>query len=339
MNRPNLNPAQQEVLDLLGAPKDKRPRFKPTLAAELNTFLDTSIKELLAEAETEIAERTTDTGDSTTDISKPAVKSRTQIALGSIPTKNDPLVLTKHKLAQLNGCQLSYIDDLAEPFAWKPATARGTIIHKAIELSFRLKDKSPVELAAVTMAHIQENDPYYDALAQMLNNLTEVEHAELENDVANAISAFIDGFPPIRHNPQWNPTIEMRHRNLLADGRIQMRGKTDLTLGRSDPEISQRVIIDIKTGRYRDVHIQDLRFYGLCETLRYGVAPRIYGTFYLDESRLYVEHTSEEQLAATARQVVDSVATHLELVLNPDSVMCFDPESCYRCRTNQDYDQ
>lgn len=325
MNRSKLNPAQIRVLDQLGSQKHERPTNRADLARDLTDLLESSIRELSEQAHSELAELGHD----------PTRARATELpysAVGPVPNTKEPLVVTKHKLSQLTGCQIGYITDLSTPFSWTVPTARGTIIHKAIELSFRQPNMLPVNLAAAVLDHLKANDPAYDSLSAMLHNLDIITSSELENSVCNAINAYREGFPPISGQANWFPIIEGRSRVQLCDRIVTLVGKADLTLGSPDANISQRVIIDFKTGSRRATHLSDLRFYSLIETLRLGVAPRLHATYYLEESRLESEQVTEELLTATARAVVDAVAEHLNLVIDPESATCIDPTQCYMCK-------
>ena len=109
-----------------------------------------------------------------------------------------------------------------------------------------------------------------------LAGLTEglVERAELRSDSLDAFTKFVECFPPLK--PKWRPVTESRLRAELCDGRLILAGKSDLTLGAADGLRAGKVIIDFKTGGFAPVHLDDLRFYALIETLR--MARQVGGT-------------------------------------------------------------
>ena len=55
--------------------------------------------------------------------------------VASAYTPADPLWVSKHTLAMVHGCETHYVDAERRPFTWTVAAARGTVAHKAIELS------------------------------------------------------------------------------------------------------------------------------------------------------------------------------------------------------------
>ena len=100
-----LNPAQQEVLAELGAPKEQRPRFDAMLRHELQRALEDGLEPMLPMLDRE----------------------------GEKP--GDSMFVSKYALGQVLGCERKFVFEQAEPFEWKVPIARGTIAHKAIELS------------------------------------------------------------------------------------------------------------------------------------------------------------------------------------------------------------
>ena len=94
------NPAQAEVLAALGARPHERPEFDPRLRAELREGLERRLAP--------VAERLPD---------------------------GQTLWVSKHLLSSVHGCEGLFLANDEEDFAWTPQTARGTVAHKAIELS------------------------------------------------------------------------------------------------------------------------------------------------------------------------------------------------------------
>jgi hypothetical protein len=86
---PDLNPAQQAVLDQLGATVDERPEFAEDLRHHLRSALETAVEP----------------------------------HLDGLPTGED-LFVHKHRLAQVHGCETNFLAGEAEDFEWKVPTAR-----------------------------------------------------------------------------------------------------------------------------------------------------------------------------------------------------------------------
>ena len=118
-----LTAAQQALVALLG-----RPEQPPTFAAGLG-------EELQAELEDELA------------------------PVASVYTPADPLWVSKHALAMVHGCEAHYVDAERRPFTWTVAAARGTVAHKAIELSVHWRGEAPpMDLVDEAIARLIQAD-------------------------------------------------------------------------------------------------------------------------------------------------------------------------------------
>lgn len=271
-----LNEAQQRVVSDLGATAEHRPTFPDGLAVGLRAKLSDGLSDAA-------------------------------LRLG-----NDNLYVTKYLLSQVLGCEPRHLHEHQAPFEWSVPVARGTVAHKAIELSvnWRTTPLAPelVDHAISSLAH--DGSPISD----YLTHLPEAERAQLRSEAANATQAFLEGFPPLRSNPQWKPAVEVRGRYEAVTDRITLSGKVDLSLGGPAGDRSGRVFIDLKTGRRSRNHVDDLRFYALVETVRFGTPPRALASYYLDESRLVVEQVTADVLWSAVARTVDAINTHLALV-------------------------
>ena len=263
-NQPN--PAQAEVLEALGARPHERPEFDPRLRAEL--------REELQERLAPVAAR--------------------------VPAA-EVLWVSKHLLSSVHGCEGLFLAQEAEEFAWSPQTARGTVAHKAIELSVSWRgDPSAGELVDEAIARLIAGN---DRLADYLGGLGEGERAELHGEAVERTAMFLECFP--RLEARWRPVAESRLRADLNDDRIVLSGKVDLTVGRPEGMRAGKVLIDLKTGGFAPTHRDDLRFYALIEALRLGVPPRLLATYYLDGGRLQGEIVTEALLHSALERVVD----------------------------------
>jgi hypothetical protein len=119
----------------------------------------------------------------------------------------------------------------------------------------------------------------------------------------------------------------------LCDGRIELRGRVDLALGTPEGNRANVFIVDFKTGRENDHHIQDARFYALVETLARGTPPYRVATYYLDSGTYRKEDVTPDVLAVAVRRTVDGArAMHIvqteparELDLRPNPLCRFCP--------------
>ncbi len=154
-----LSPAQQDVVDLLGASADDRPTFDPALRHRLRAGLEAG----LAPHTERVDER---------------------------------LFLNKHLLAQVHGCEARFVAEQQEDFAWTVPTARGAVAHKAIELSVHLRgEQTPMDLVDEAFARLQQTD---QSIADWLVTVPDVEGAELRAAATDRVSKFLECWPPLR---------------------------------------------------------------------------------------------------------------------------------------------
>lgn len=289
-----LNEAQQRVLDELGASAAHRPTFADGLAAGLRERLTLGLGQAAGQLE-----------------------------------DDESIYINKYLLSQVLSCEARHLHELAQPFEWSVPLARGTVAHKAIELSVHWRTVPVANELVDEALGALTNDG--SPIAEYLGHLPEAERAQLRSEAANATQAFLDGWPPLRSNPQWRPAVEVRGRYELLNSRIILSGKVDLSLGGPSGDRSGRVFIDLKTGRRSRTHTDDLRYYALIETVRYGTPPRALASYYLDESRLSVETTTQDLLWAAAERVIGGVERHLELIEGHDDPVYRPSLACRWC--------
>jgi len=269
-----LNPAQAEVLAALGARPHERPQFDPRLRDQLRA---------------ELTERLTPIAD-------------------RLPA-GESLWVSKHLLTTVHGCEGLFLAREDEEFAWSPASARGVVSHKAIELSVSWRgEATPGTLVDEGIARLVQGG---DRIATYLGALGEGERAELRGEAVERVSMFQECFPPLE--ARWRPVPESRLRSDLCNDRVILSGKVDLTVGRADGLRAGKVLIDLKTGGFAPAHVDDLRFYALIETLRLGVPPRLLASYYLDGGRLHDEPVTEALLRTALERVVHGVEAAVEL--------------------------
>jgi len=263
-----LNPAQQAVLDELGASADERPEFPDDLRHHLRSALETAVEP----------------------------------HLDMLPDGED-LYVNKHRLAMVHGCGARFLAEEDEPFEWRVPTARGSVVHKAVELAVNWRDPvHPPQLVDEALASLEADQRN---LSDWLQGISEAERAELRSQALDAFSKYLECWPPLKS--AWRPVTESRLRTELCGGRLVLDGKADLTLGSARGLTAGKVIVDLKTGGTNAVHREDLRFYALIEALRMGVPPRLLASYYLDQATFVPEVVSEDSLRATVRRVADGV--------------------------------
>ena len=268
-----LNPAQRQVLDELGS--TDRPVFRADLRAELRNSLEEALAPILAE----------------------------------VDEARLPLFLSKRQLAMLHGCEARYVADLSEEFSWSIASARGSVAHKAIELLVAHRgNPTPLDLVEAAMARIEADEKGLSAFIQQLD---EAERAELAGKANDFVTTFTETFPPLSR--RWVPVAESSVRAMLCQDALTLRGRVDLSLGRTRGHEAGKVLIDLKTGQPSHLHLEDLRFYALLETLKVGVPPRLLVNYHLDAGTPRSEVVTEDLLWSAGRRVVDAVRKMVEL--------------------------
>jgi hypothetical protein len=240
----------------------------------------------------------------------PRLRAQLEDGLGEVAARVEgELVVTKAALAQLHQCERHYLAERDAGFTWSPLAARGTVAHKALELSMGLGSALPpgelVDLAIERLARDERS------VSEFLNGATPVEEAELRVAATDMVAKFSDEFPPLKK--EWRPRVESSLSAELCGGRILLRGKVDLALGKAEGTTARVLVVDFKTGRPVPIHVEDLRFYALLETLRVGVPPFRVASWYLDAGTCHAEDVNEDVLEAAARRVVDAVRTLVEL--------------------------
>jgi CRISPR/Cas system-associated exonuclease Cas4 (RecB family) len=272
-----LNPAQQELLNALRAAPDERPLFDPGLRAALVTDLEEQLAALVPMLDT----------------------------LGIVQ-----LWVTKHRLSSVSGCEVRFLAEEDAGFdGWTVPKARGSVAHRAIELSMHVRGEPvPEELVDEAISRMTEADT---SLGDWLQTVSEADRADLRCEAVDRVSSFLELWPPLK--PQWRPRCESKVGADLLDGRMHLAGKVDLSIGVAEGMRAGKVLIDLKTGGFSPTHLDDLRFYALVEAIKLGVPPRRVATHYLDTGKLVPEDVTEATLASAARRVADGVRRWLEL--------------------------
>lgn len=307
-------PVQQRVIDLLGRASsdavdggDPPAPVDPAEVSVLRADLDGALAPLLAE-----------------------VPHGSRLWLGKSP------------IAAVLRCPAGWRAAQQAPFRWSVHAARGTVSHKAIELSVNWR--GPTEPGRAVDAAIEHLIDAGDGLGRFLAQLSTVELAELRGRAVELVTVFEECFPPLR--ARWRPVVEGSLRTELADGRVILSGRPDLTLGQAGR--GGKVIIDLKTGNRAAHHTDDLLFYALIDTLRVGVAPRTVATMYLDSGMPVATAVTAHGLRDAADRVVRATeamvaATHgsepARVQSGPQCAWCPARHTCAAGRERLAYDR
>jgi hypothetical protein len=265
----SYNPAQRRVIELLG-----RSESAPVFDADVG-------ERLRADVEAAIAPHVDMLG-------------------------GERLFVSKHALAQMHGCEAHHLAT-RDTFEWSLATVRGSVAHKAIELSIHWRGEPyPAELVDEAIARLVNDDM---GPGPFLGTLGTGDLAQLRGEVNDLVAGFLECFPPLRAS--WTPVTESRVRVELCDGLVVLSGKVDLTLGRHQG--NGKVIIDLKSGFGSPTHKEDLRFYALIEAIKLGVPPRLVATYELDTARPHPEEVTDAVLQSALARTIDGVIKLIEL--------------------------
>ncbi len=189
---PELNLAQQEVVALLGASESERPSFDTDVAPSLRRELERGLAPVVA----------------------------------ALPDDED-LWVKKFDLSAIHGCEVKYLADREVAFEWSIPKARGTIVHKAIQVGASWKGQlNPAELVEEAIARATQGT---DSLGEWLRTRGDFDRADLASQVTERVTSFFECFPPLKAS--WRPNLEFSIRAELFNRRIVLIGKPDLSLG------------------------------------------------------------------------------------------------------------
>jgi hypothetical protein len=240
-----------------------------------------------------------------------------------------PLWAGKTPLERVLTCEAHHLAESAEPFAWSLASVRGTVAHRAIELSLHRVDRPPpLELVDAAIERLEADGT---SAGGFLADLDASERAELRSDVNNLVLDFLDQFPPMQPRRAWRAATELRLTADICGGRVTLQGKVDLALGAPVGTEAGRVFVELKTGAVRPGHVDDLRFYALLETLKVGVPPRRLAVHSLDRGHLATFEVDEDVLRAAVLRTVDGVARLVQLHLGLRSAEVSPGPACRWC--------
>jgi hypothetical protein len=266
VNEGPLNPTQHDVLERIRVPNEDRPSYRSTLKIDLRHDLEREL-------------------------------------VGVADKLDKMLFVSKRRLAAVHGCEAHHLAEEAAPFEWSVPLARGTVSHKAIELSMHLTGtREPTDLVDEAVATLIDRQT---SVGDFLTTCGEASRAELRSETSAMVASFLDTFPPLKKG--WRPSTEVSKRVELCNDKITLSGKFDLTIGKPNDTTAGRVIVDVKTGGFAPDHREDLRFYALIETLVTGVPPLLVATHYVESGRLHEETITESVLQSAVRRTTDGI--------------------------------
>ncbi|MDP9296173.1 MAG: PD-(D/E)XK nuclease family protein [Actinomycetota bacterium] len=223
---------------------------------------------------------------------------------------SETLWLGKSNLTDLGRCEGFFQSVLAgerTPFEHSPKTAAGKLFHKSIELEVSSREELPSRELAGRAVERLEDDAQFTTFWAGLEGL---HHDELIVDAAKIVDLFRSSFPPLRpYRRELAPVPEARLRAELLGGALVLSGQIDLLIGApsSEPGRATRLAIDLKSsGRGWPEYPEDMRFYALLMTLRFGVPPYRVATLFLESGEWQAEDVTEGLLIHAADRVISA---------------------------------
>ncbi len=287
-----LSPVQREVVEQIGGKRETWPQFDPELRGQIRGFLENGIADQVARLNPE-----------------------------------RQIWANKHAVASVLGCEKRFLADREFP-GWSVPLARGTVVHKAIEFSINWQTTPiPGELVDEAMSHLEFGE---QNISTFIQELSDADRAQLRSDAIDLVTSFDECWPRLKK--QWRPVTESKVRLDLFDGKVVLQGKIDLTLGRAEGNRAGKVLVDLKSGKFRPEHMADLRYYAMIETCRIGIPPRRIASYYLDQGRFHPEDVTEDLLFSAAGRAVASINRMIDLELEPDDPRVVPNPGCRWCR-------
>src|SRR3984893_2937793 len=212
--------------------------------------------------------------------------------------------LSPSRAADFMTCPLLYrlrvIDRLPEPPT--PATARGTLVHAALERLFDLPAAGRTPAAARTLL-TQE----WDRLVTEEPDLAALfeDEAERSGWLASA-TAIVDTYFTLEDPRRLEPAEREAYVETTLESGLRLRGYID----RLDVAPSGDIrIVDYKTGRapreaYEASALFQMKFYALVIWRLRGQVPRLLQLMYLSEGEVLRYAPDESDLLATVRKVI-----------------------------------
>ena len=222
---------------------------------------------------------------------------------------SDQLWLGKEKLNDHGRCEGKFhaaVSGENPPFEHSPKSAAGALLHRAIQAEVGSRaDAEAHSLAAFAAERLVEEDARF---AEFWRELDGLGQDEALMEVVRRVELFRASFPPLRPlRGELTPVSELPLKAELLGGALVLSGRVDLVLGRPDatsPARATRLAIDLKSGGAYPEYPEDMRFYALLMTLRFGVPPYRAASLFLDSGEWQAEEVSEDLLAHAADRVV-----------------------------------
>jgi hypothetical protein len=239
---------------------------------------------------------------------------------------SDPLWLGKEKVTDHGRCEGKFQASIlgeGPAFEHNARSAVGVLLHKAVEVEVGSRDELDLHAVSARAAErLIENEPRF---AEYWRTLSAVEQDEVLMDVVRRVALFRGTFPSLRDlRSDLAPITELPAKAVLLGGVLTISGRIDLVLGmprKADPNRATRLAIDLKTGGAFPEYAEDMRFYALLMTLRFGVPPYRVASLFLDSGEWQAEDVTEETLFHAADRVVAAARAAAALMNGREAVL------------------
>jgi len=128
---------------------------------------------------------------------------------------------------------------------------------------------------------------------------------EVRSDVGERATALAARWP--RMPASANVRTQERSVVRLAQGRVVLTSRPDVTFGRVMSRGSRVCLVEAKSGILRPSHHADLRFYALVEALRWGAPPLRASTYAMADGRVACLTPDADELTAAAETASDAI--------------------------------
>ena len=241
----------------------------------------------------------------TLDVLPPAQRSPDADLTGADPAGEAPRgpALSPSRAADFMSCPLLYrfrvIDKLPEPPT--TATARGTLVHAALERLFDLPaaERTPEAARALVI-------PEWDRLAAAEPELAALFPDQAERDAwLQSATAVLDSYFTLEDPRRLEPAERECYVETTLESGLRLRGYIDRLDVAPGGEIR---IVDYKTGRapmqaYEGSALFQMKFYALVIWRLRGQVPRLLQLMYLAEGEVLRYAPDESDLRATERKI------------------------------------
>jgi hypothetical protein len=153
-------------------------------------------------------------------------------------------------------------------------------------------------------------DPRRSEVVDFVHGLAGRKLVDFQNELNAQATILLTRWP--RLSPAWLPRTQERIAIPLAGGDVVLVGVVDLIVGAPSSGRASVGLIELKSGRARVEDREDLRFYGLLETLRSGAAPFRLATFYSRTGQVDAEDVDDELLTSSVRRVLTAIGRMVE---------------------------